>query len=257
MSFVVGALVAVTVGGVVYLARRSESQSVAPSNRASVLVARAANPTAPKVAVAPDDAPAAGVLPPNDRPAARPPDTVTAAVPVVERPEIVAPTAEAPGSVSTATELRDESHSAATAAVEVAGAWELTNTIVETRDPALRGSRAGYQVVLERHGDRLSGRGEKSLRDNRTLPPHWRTPVRVTGGVEEGQVVLHIVENSRRRTTTGTYRLQASPDGSQLLGSFDSDVADTRGTTIGRRVSSARDTKPTPPRRQRTSRARR
>src|SRR6185503_4390004 len=93
-----------------------------------------------------------------------------------------------------------------------------------------------YHVTLQREGTQLSGRGEKSIRDNRVLPPHWRTPVRVTGVLENGHVVLRIVENSRRRKTTGTYRLQMSPDGSQLHGSFESDLADARGTTVGRRL---------------------
>ena len=118
----------------------------------------------------------------------------------------------------------------------VSGEWLLTNRVDSTDYPAYQGIRLGYILTLRQDGARISGGGEKTSENGAPTPPGQRSPIAVTGRVDNGTVTLQFTERGALRASTGTFRWQLSPDNARLSGSFASDAASSRGSSTAQRV---------------------
>ena len=119
---------------------------------------------------------------------------------------------------------------------DLSGWWELTNRIETTSYPAYQGLRLGYRLQLEQDGDRITGRGQKWSEDGRTLGAAGRTPITVRGTVDGRTVHLRFTEQGARRATAGAFDWQLSADRDALRGSFWSDAAGARGSSVAHRM---------------------
>jgi hypothetical protein len=96
--------------------------------------------------------------------------------------------------------------------------------------------RLGYVITLRQDGYRLSGSGEKTSENGAPVPPGQRSPISVSGRVDNGVVTLQFMERGALRSSSGTFRWQLSPDKARLSGSFTSDAANSRGSSSAQRV---------------------
>ncbi|HEX2225371.1 MAG TPA: hypothetical protein VHN15_14315, partial [Thermoanaerobaculia bacterium] len=120
---------------------------------------------------------------------------------------------------------------------DLTGWWELTNRIDSTNYAAFKGLRLTYRIQLEQDGDRIEGRGQKWAENGRTLPASARTPITVSGTVNEnGEVELRFTERGARRSTNGGFSWELSPNRTALRGSFRSTAANTSGSSTARRM---------------------
>lgn len=135
---------------------------------------------------------------------------------------------------ATAEEETEEEDEAASA--DLSGWWELTNRIASTNYKDFVGLRLGYRVKLEQDGNRITGSGQKWTEDGRTLAGSARSRIRVSGRIEGNTMTLEFTEQGSKRASGGGFELKLSGDRSTLRGDFWSDVANTRGSTLARRM---------------------
>jgi penicillin-binding protein 1A len=122
------------------------------------------------------------------------------------------------------------------ASVDLSGWWELTNRIASTNYKDFVGLRLGYRIKLEQDGNRITGSGQKWTEDGRTLGGSARSRIRVSGRIEGDTMTLEFTEQGSKRASGGGFELKLSGDRSTLRGDFWSDVANTRGSTLARRM---------------------
>ncbi len=122
------------------------------------------------------------------------------------------------------------------APVDVAGRWQLENTIVSTDHGPFRNLRLGYEIALDSQGATVTGRGEKVSENGVSLPVERRTPIRLEGRQTGRALVLEFTEDGPSRQSRGTFRIDLSADGRGASGEFTSDVANTRGVTRGKKL---------------------
>jgi penicillin-binding protein 1A len=130
----------------------------------------------------------------------------------------------------------EEDEEEASAASDLSGWWEMTNTIQSTNYQAFKGLRLGYRIKLEQEGDRIVGRGQKWTENGRTLSSSARTPITVTGTIDGREVKLTFTEQGTRRSVNGGFSWTLSGDRTALRGSFWSNAADTSGKSLARRM---------------------
>lgn len=132
---------------------------------------------------------------------------------------------------------QEEEREEAETVADLTGWWELTNRIDSTNYASYKGLRLTYRIQLEQDGDRVEGRGQKWAENGRTLPASARTPIYVTGSIDEnGEVELRFTERGARRSTSGGFSWELSANRSALRGSFHSNAADTSGRSTARRM---------------------
>jgi hypothetical protein len=85
-------------------------------------------------------------------------------------------------------------------------------------------------------GNRVHGRGRKISENGTPLPPAQRTPIVVSGRIEDGHVVLDFTETGASRTSHGTIRWRLTPEATGLEGRFASDAADSSGGSVAQRL---------------------
>lgn len=119
---------------------------------------------------------------------------------------------------------------------DLSGWWELTNRIQSTNYKDYIGLRLGYRIKLEQDGNRITGRGQKWTEDGRSLSGSARSPIRVSGTLDGDTLTLEFTEQGARRSSGGGFTLRLSADRTALRGSFWSDVAGTKGSTLARRM---------------------
>ena len=122
------------------------------------------------------------------------------------------------------------------ASSDLSGWWELTNRIQSTSYKDYIGLRLGYRIKLEQDGGRITGRGHKWSEDGRSLSGSARSPIRVSGTLDGDTLTLEFTEQGARRSSGGGFTLRLSADRTALRGSFWSDVAGTKGSTLARRM---------------------
>lgn len=122
------------------------------------------------------------------------------------------------------------------ASADLSGWWELTNRIASTNYKDFVGLRLGYRVKLEQDGSRITGSGQKWTEDGRTLAGSARSRIKVSGRIEGDTMTLEFTEQGTKRASGGGFELKLSGDRSTLRGDFWSDVANTRGSTLARRM---------------------
>jgi penicillin-binding protein 1A len=131
---------------------------------------------------------------------------------------------------------RDEDEEGDEAVSDLSGWWELTNRIQSTDYKDYIGLRLGYRIKLEQDGSRITGSGQKQSEDGRSLSGAARSPIRVSGTIDGDTLTLEFTEQGARRSSGGGFTLRLSADRTALRGSFWSDVAGTKGSTLARRM---------------------
>jgi len=159
------------------------------------------------------------------------PPAPTKGIPGVGQPPADPPPAPAPPRGALSAVHPEE----AVAGEPLSGRWVMTNEVQSTSYAAYRRLRLGYRLELQQHGTRITGQGEKWLENGRRIPGATRTPITLDGVIEGRRVALTFVERGRRRTSGGTFDLMLTSN--RLQGTFESDAAHARGSSIVQRVS--------------------
>jgi hypothetical protein len=122
-----------------------------------------------------------------------------------------------------------------TKAPNLSGEWKLVNTIEQTSYPAYANLRLGYHLVINQTGTEFTGDGEKVLENGRSMADNERTPIHVTGSVDQSGVSATFVEEGLRRKTSGRFEWTLTADGNQLRGTFVSTAAKSSGSSVATR----------------------
>ena len=84
-------------------------------------------------------------------------------------------------------------------------------------------------------GNRVHGRGYKTIENGVTLLPSERTPIEIEGRIEGNELVLNFTDISRDVTSRGVMRYRLGP-GSALRGRFSRDDAAGAGSSSAHRL---------------------
>jgi penicillin-binding protein 1A len=122
------------------------------------------------------------------------------------------------------------------AGVDLSGRWEVTNSVDETSDPALRGQRLSYRISLRQEGPKITGEGERMAENGSPLPDEERTAIHLTGVISGRQVSLQFVERGGRRISGGSFRWRLASGGGRMAGTFSSGAADSHGASLAARI---------------------
>ena len=93
----------------------------------------------------------------------------------------------------------------------------------------------GYRVNLLQDGNRVHGKGFKTIENGVTLLPSERTPIEIEGRIEGNELVLNFTDITRDVTSRGVIRYRLGPGGS-LRGRFSRDDAAGSGSSSAHRV---------------------
>jgi serine/threonine-protein kinase len=118
---------------------------------------------------------------------------------------------------------------------DLSGRWDLRQDSDPTSDEPSGGGTLGYRVNLMQDGNRVHGRGYKTVENGVTLLPSERTPIEIEGRIEGNELVLNFTDISRDVTSRGTMRYRLGPGGA-LRGRFSRDDAAGSGSSSAHRV---------------------
>ncbi len=118
---------------------------------------------------------------------------------------------------------------------DLSGSWTLTNRIESTSHEPYNNLNLGFRLQLEQRGNRVTGTGQKWMENGKALPAAARTPIVLEGTRDGRRLELKFTETGAERVSTGTFVLEIAGDGT-LHGSFSSDVANTQGSSLARRI---------------------
>jgi hypothetical protein len=110
---------------------------------------------------------------------------------------------------------------------DLTGDWHIINTIQKTRFKPYDKMQVGFRLRINQHGKQFTAKGEKFSENGQTLPAAGRTPIEMTGSIEDDKVVATFVENGRMRRTNGRFVWRVQNDG--LAGTFVSSAANSSG----------------------------
>ena len=116
----------------------------------------------------------------------------------------------------------------------VTGWWTLTNEVQATSYERYRGLRLVYRLRLQQNGNRVTGTGQKWVENGRPIPRVSRIPIEVSGTIEGRRLMLKFTEQGFRRVSRGAFQLDVMDDG-RLGGTFQSDVAQSQGSSVAQR----------------------
>jgi len=116
------------------------------------------------------------------------------------------------------------------------GEWRLVNIIEKTSYPQYANLRPGYRLAITQTGRGLTAEGEKLSENDRSLETFERTPIHVTGWVNEDGVSTTFVEEGSRRKTSGRFDWSITTNGNQLSGTFVSTAAKSSGSSVATRA---------------------
>ena len=117
----------------------------------------------------------------------------------------------------------------------LSGEWSMVNTIERTSYPAYANLRLGYHLVITQTGTEFTGDGVKVTENGRSMADYERTPIHVTGSVDQDSVSATFVEEGQRRSTSGTLEWTLTTGGNQLRGTFSSTAAKSSGSSVATR----------------------
>lgn len=120
-------------------------------------------------------------------------------------------------------------------APDLSGAWNMVNTIERTNYPAYTNLRMGYHLVITQKGTEFTADGEKVSENGRVMADYERTPIHVTGTVDQSGASATFVEEGLRRRTSGSFEWTLTTDGNQLRGTFTSTAAKSSGPSVATR----------------------
>jgi hypothetical protein len=111
----------------------------------------------------------------------------------------------------------------------------MVNTIETTSYPPYANLRLGYRITISQTGTELTAEGEKLSENGRNMEESERTPIHVTGSVDQDGVRATFVEEGLRRKTTGRFVWTIAADGNHLRGTFVSSAAKSSGSSVATR----------------------
>jgi hypothetical protein len=117
----------------------------------------------------------------------------------------------------------------------LSGEWNMVNTIERTSYPAYTNLRIGYHLVITQTGNEFTADGEKVSESGRLMADYERTPIHLTGSVDQSGASATFVEEGLRRKTTGRFEWTLTTDSSQLRGTFTSTAAKSSGPSVATR----------------------
>jgi hypothetical protein len=117
-------------------------------------------------------------------------------------------------------------------ALNLTGEWSLINTIEETSYPQYTNLRLGYRITIAQTGNEFTADGEKLSENGRPMEESERTPIHVTGSVDQDGARATFVEEGLRRKTTGRFVWTIAADGNHLRGTFVSTAAKSSGSSV-------------------------
>lgn len=120
-------------------------------------------------------------------------------------------------------------------APNLTGEWNLVNTIEETSYPQYAGLRLGYRITIEQTGTEFTAEGEKLSENGRPMDESERTPIHVTGSIDQDGVRATFTEEGLRRKSTGRFVWTIAADGNHLRGTFVSTAAKSSGSSVATR----------------------
>jgi hypothetical protein len=120
-------------------------------------------------------------------------------------------------------------------APNLSGEWSMVNTIERTSYPAYANMRIGYHLVIRQTGTEFTADGEKTTENERSMSDVERTPIHVTGSVNQNSVSATYVEEGQRRSTSGRFDWVLATGGNQLRGTFSSTAAKSSGSSVATR----------------------
>ena len=120
-------------------------------------------------------------------------------------------------------------------APDLSGKWNMVNTIERTSYPAYTNLRMGYQLVITQTGTEFTADGEKVSENGRVMADYERTPIHLTGSVDQSGARASFVEEGLRRKTSGSLEWTLTTDGNQLRGTFTSTAAKSSGSSVATR----------------------
>jgi eukaryotic-like serine/threonine-protein kinase len=192
-------------------------------------------PSAPSHSSAPPDAPTQSAASASYRdPLALPiPSATPARRPPAREPELAKPIAPVERVRQPPPEPAAEAPPASDAPkADFSGRWDLRQEPDATSDQPMT---LGYRVNLLQDGNRVHGRGFKTIENGVTLLPSERTPIDIEGRIEGNELVLNFTDISRDVTSRGTIRYRLGPGGA-LRGRFSRDDAAGSGSSSAHRV---------------------
>jgi len=119
--------------------------------------------------------------------------------------------------------------------LNLSGEWTMINTIERTSYPAYANLRVGYHLVITQTGNEFTADGEKVSENGRQMADDERTPIHLTGSVDQNSASANFVEQGLRRNTSGRFEWTVATDGNQLRGTFDSTAAKSSGPSVATR----------------------
>ncbi len=117
----------------------------------------------------------------------------------------------------------------------LSGEWTMVNTIERTSYPAYANLRVGYHLVITQTGSEFTADGEKVSENGRQMADYERTPIHLTGSVDQSSASASFVEEGLRRKTSGRFAWTVTTDGNQLRGTFSSTAAQSSGPSVATR----------------------
>jgi hypothetical protein len=120
-------------------------------------------------------------------------------------------------------------------AANLSGEWNLVNTIERTSYPAYTNLRVGYHLVIIQTGNEFTADGEKVSENGRQMADYERTPIHVTGSLDQNIASATFTEEGQRRTSSGRFEWTMTTDGNQLRGTFTSTAAKSSGLSVATR----------------------
>lgn len=117
-------------------------------------------------------------------------------------------------------------------ALNLTGEWSMVNTIETTSFPQYANLRLGYHLVISQTGTEFTAEGEKLSENGRPMDESERTPIHVTGSVDQDGATATFVEEGLRRKTSGRFVWTITGDGNHLRGTFISAAAKSSGSSV-------------------------
>ena len=118
---------------------------------------------------------------------------------------------------------------------DVSGAWMLTNRIESATNATFKNLALGFELRLKQDGNRVTGTGTKVTENGKALAAGRKTPITVEGTLDGHQLKLKFTERGAQRASSGQLSLELTDDGT-LRGSFTSDAANARGSSVAQRA---------------------
>ena len=112
------------------------------------------------------------------------------------------------------------------------GEWNLVNTIEETSYPQYANLRLGYRINISQTGTEFTADGEKLSENGKPMEESERTPIHVTGSIDQYTVTATFVEEGLRRKSSGRFVWTLAADGNHLRGTFVSTAAKSSGSSV-------------------------